>query len=279
MNAKLLHTIPLSLTMTSFLIPGLANLNHSYPQANAGNTVSHEPAFGDYSLSTHVYVPLIKRQPEYSDVDLNPVVTSTPEQPAQPTPLLPEPTATATPVVKLPMESDFHSQRWETSTKNACGPTALLMVLDYYGENKTLPEVIRSFKFSPDQGGFDPDCEQNPVCLSAGALQQIAQSTYNMSVISGDGWTFDQVYESLQNGQPVIADVTWRLVPGGTGHFVVIYGIDRENKLVYYHDPFEGADQSASWDEFSASWNGPVDAGDPLQPSGHNSWAMSVRPN
>jgi len=276
MSGKFLRTILLSITMSSFFISGFANLNLAFPQARAVTVLSQKPASGDHSVSLHVYVPLINSQPANAVSVLDPVATSTPEPSAQPTPLPVEPTVTQTPVVKLPMESDFHSQRWETSTKNACGPTALLMVLDYFGEKQPLPQVIRSFKISPANGGFDPNCRDNPVCLSADVLEQIAQSTYKLAVKAGDGWTFEQVYDALSNGQPVIADVTWRLEPGGTGHFVVIYGIDREKKMVYYHDPFDGANQSASWDQFSASWNGPVDAGDPLQPAGHRSWGMAL---
>ncbi len=276
MNGKILHTIIISITMSSFLIPGVAILNHSTPQVKPVTSLPQQPASSGQSVSLHVYVPVIQSQPAGLDVVLDPAPTGTPEPTAQPTELPSEPTVTQTPVVKLPMEGDFHSQRWETSTKNACGPTALLMVLDYYGEKQSLPEVIRSFKISPTKGGFDPNCKQNPVCLSASILEQVAESTYNLAVQAGDGWTFDKVYDALSSGHPVIADVTWRLVPGGTGHFVVIYGIDRENKTVFYHDPFEGADQSASWEEFQASWNGPVDAGDPLQPSGHSNWAIAL---
>ncbi len=276
MNGKILHTIILSITMSSFLIPGSANLNHSTSPVRPVTILPQQPAPTGQSASLHVFLPVIQSQPAELDSALDPTTTSTPEPPAQPTELPPEPTATQTPVVKLPMEGDYHSQRWETSTKNACGPTALLMVLDYYGEKQSLPEVIRSFKISPAKGGFDPNCEQNPVCLSGGILEQVAQTTYHLEVMASDDWTLDQVYDALSNGHPVIADVTWQLVPGGTGHFVVIYGIDRQNKIVYYHDPYDGADQSASWDVFSASWNGPVDAGDPLQPAGHHNWAIAL---
>ncbi len=276
MNGKILHTIILSITMSAFLIPGIANFNHSNSQIRPVTILPQQPVPTGQSVSLHVYLPVIRSEPAEQDSALDPTTTSTPEPPAQPTELPPEPPVTQTPVVKLPMEGDYHSQRWETSTKNACGPTALLMVLDYYDEKQSLPEVIRSFEISPAEGGFDPNCEQNPVCLSAGILEQVAQTTYNLEVMASEDWTFDQVYDALNAGHPVIADVTWQLVPGGSGHFVVIYGIDRENKIVYYHDPYDGADQTASWDAFSASWNGPVDAGDPLQPAGYHNWAIAL---
>ncbi len=280
MYGKLFRTLLLSITMTSFIIPGIASLRLTNPQASTAIVAQKSASSSNPNMMHHVYAPFVHSQPTSVVSVPEPATTGTleptPRPTSQPTPQPVEPKATATPVVKLPMEGDYHSQRWETSTKNACGPTALLMVLDYFGEKQPLPDVIRSFKISPAKGGFDPNCETNPVCLSAAVLEQVAHTTYKMAVKAGDGWTLDQVYDALSQGQPVIADVTWRLVPGGTGHFVVIYGIDRQNQIVYYHDPYDGADLSASWDEFLAAWNGPVDAGDPLQPDGHRSWAMAL---
>ncbi len=276
MNGKILHTIILSVTMSSFLIPGIAILNNSIPQARITTAHTQETTSDSQGYHQHVYVPVVHSQLADTNPVVVPTTTGTPEVPAQPTPEPTQPAVTPTPVVKLPMENDFHSQRWETSTKNACGPTALLMVLDYYGQGQPLPQVIRSFKISPKSGGFDPNCRQNPVCLSPSVLEQVAQNTYQLEVTASDGWTFDQVYDALSSGHPVIADVTYRLEPGGSGHFVVIYGIDLDQKLVYYHDPFDGADLTASWEEFAASWNGPVDAGDPLQPAGHRTWGMAL---
>jgi hypothetical protein len=80
----------------------------------------------------------------------------------------------------------------------------------------------------------------------------------------------------LANGQPIIADVVWRLQDEGPGHFVVIYGIDPDTRQIIYHDPYDGPDMVADWDQFATSWDGPVDRGDPLQPEGHRFWGMAV---
>jgi uncharacterized protein YvpB len=174
------------------------------------------------------------------------------------------------------MEDQYHSQRSETHLPNACGPTSLFMALDYFDLEGSLAKVIEKHQFSPQQGGYDPNCAANPVCTSPGALAQVAQEEYGLFVEAHDGWTFEEIHRSLAAGQPIIADIVWRLADDGPGHFVVIYGIDVEGKIIYYHDPYDGAEMAASWEKFSAAWDGPVDLGDPLQPEGHRFWGMAV---
>jgi hypothetical protein len=179
-------------------------------------------------------------------------------------------------VLRLPMEDHYHSQITETSLPNACGPTALMMALDYFELEESLAEVIQKLQFSPGQGGYDPYCTANPVCTSPGALIQVAGDEYGLLVDAHEGWTFDEIQNSIALGQPIIADIVWRLADEGPGHFVVIYGIDTEQELLFYHDPYDGAEKVASWEEFSTAWDGPVDQGDPLQPQGYSFWGMSL---
>lgn len=276
MYGKFLLATLLSITMASFfLVPGLAN---NFSRSQAGANSGGKPASSEKFAVSQESTPDQDLLPVKATPAGEPQAMVTPVEVSQPSPTPAAPDQSQKPV-KLAMDQDYHSQRWETSLKNACGPTSLLMVLDYFGKAQSLPDVIRSFTISPDQGGFDPTCKENPVCLSAGVLEEVANGTYNMAVEAHQDWTFEQVYQALENDRPVIADVTFQLEVGGTGHFVVIYGVDPETKSVFYHDPYEGADQSASWDQFSASWNGPVDAGDPLQPAGYHGWGMALTPN
>jgi len=174
----------------------------------------------------------------------------------------------------------YHSQLYEAGGGfDACGPAALLMVLDYLGQEKSLQKVAHLAEAIPAaDGGYDPSCSANPVCTSAGALAQVASQDYGVTVIAHDGWSFSDVRQSLANGHPVIADVTVDLRPGATGHFVVIYGVSVSRQIVYYHDPYRGSSKSATWNKFAASWGGThgilVDHGDPLQPRGHSFWGM-----
>jgi|GEM_PF-6302173 len=187
-------------------------------------------------------------------------------------------TSEATSPVYLNMGPYFHSQRNETDFANACGPTSLLIVLDYFGiTSGPLDNVIfATASIPPENGGFDQTCYANPVCLSAGVLNYVAQTTYKLSANSYEGWTFEQVYATLAQGRPVIALVTYFLTPGAAGHFVVVYGADPAARTITYHDPYSGPANTVSWSSFYAAWKGPVDVYDPLKPSGHIAWGMSL---
>lgn len=179
-------------------------------------------------------------------------------------------------IIRLPMEGQYHSQISEILLPNACGPTSLLMALDYFDLEESLADVIQKLQYSPAQGGYDPYCTANPVCTSPGALVQVAQEEYGLLVDAHEGWTFQEIQESLAAGHPIIADIVWRLAVEGPAHFVVIYGIEIEQQNLFYHDPYDGAEKEASWEEFSVAWDGPVDLGDPLHPQGHQFWGMAV---
>jgi len=177
----------------------------------------------------------------------------------------------------LPMDEDYHSQLTETNLPNACGPTSLLMVLDYYGLEKSLEVVIAHHQEIPAaEGGYDPTCTVNGVCTSPDALVQVAESVYGLGVDARQGGTFTEVQNAILEGHPIIADVNWRLVPGNFGHFVVIYGVDASDETIYYHDPYDGSHRTATWAQFSAAWDGPIDVGDPLQPEGHRLWGVAI---
>ena len=156
---------------------------------------------------------------------------------------------------------------------NSCGEASLLMVLDYWGKENSLQKVVEYAKNVGEAGAYDPACDKNPVCTSSGALVDVASKDYGMMVVSHEGWTQEQVRTSLANGRPIIAGIHYELKKGGFGHFVVIYGFDVEQQQIYYHDPLDGPNQDASWNNFFyIGWNNlkdPVDVKDPLQTRGH----------
>ncbi len=186
----------------------------------------------------------------------------------------------------------YYNQRTESGGgTTACGPASLLIVLRYYGRDTTLESIVdRASKIPFSQGGFDPKCDKkgNPVCMAAGAMEKVAQS-YGMLTEAHDDWTWEQVRTQLVQKRPVIADIniTSNGQPATTppgpdkqyvGHFVVITGLEWANRRVRYHNPFpyDGQDNTRSFDAFNVAWNGPVDKDDPLQPAGHRRWAMAA---
>lgn len=159
---------------------------------------------------------------------------------------------------------------------NACGPTALLMLLEYMSLETSLSSVIElTRQIAPQQGGFDDTCSDNPVCTSGGVLAQIAHNSYGLSVKSGDGWSQDELWNALAADNPIIVLVRTKMELSGFGHFVVVYGLDLDENLVYYQDPYEGANKEVEWDTFDEVWQSKIDKNDPLQPEGHVRWGMS----
>jgi hypothetical protein len=178
--------------------------------------------------------------------------------------------------IKLSMADDYHSQLTETYLPNACGPTSLLMVLDYYEIERSLERVIERLDISPQEGGYDPSCSVNMICMSPGAVERTAREHYYLRVDAREEWSFQEIQEALAMGSPIIADIAWQGKTQGPGHFVVIYGIDIEKEQIFYHDPYDGPGMVATFTDFEASWNGPIDVGDPLRPQGHTFWGMAI---
>lgn len=241
------------------------------------------PASGDLAAQPTPVAEVT--QPAQAEPELEQPVQTQPEtnQPAvEPEPVI-QPTASPEPLeepthrqIYLGLENDYHSQLSVPNGSSACGPAALLIALDYYNLQSSLPTLIAQASFDPQQGGYDPTCTTNVVCTSPQALARLASEEYGLDVQSGEGWTFEQVYAALEAGSPVIADIAWDASTTSLGHFVVIYGIDPENQVVYYHDPYNGAGLSATWESFNARWSHTVDVGDPLQSGGYTRWGMAI---
>lgn len=179
--------------------------------------------------------------------------------------------------VILPMEKSYYSQIYDTAVANACGPTAAIMVLDFYGLEESLQVVIDKLRAMPSEGAFDPGCYINTVCTSPYVLEGLLYE-YGLDVRSHENWTLPEVFAVVSNGYPIIVDILWDAETDSLGHFVVIYGVDLHQELIYYHDPYRGREMTASWGEFASLWEGRVDVGDPLKPEGHRFWGLEIRP-
>ncbi|MDX1438037.1 MAG: C39 family peptidase, partial [Anaerolineales bacterium] len=149
----------------------------------------------------------------------------------------------------LPMEKFYYSQIYDTDVANACGPAAALMVLDYYGLEDSMDTVIEQLQSLPSPGAYDPDCYINTVCTSPEALTMLFFDR-GLSVFPHEDWTLDEVFAVVSRGHPIIADILWDPQTESLGHFVVIYGVDLDRELLYYHDPYRGQEMVTPWDEF-----------------------------
>jgi hypothetical protein len=178
----------------------------------------------------------------------------------------------------LPLEKIYYSQIYDTDVANACGPAAALMVLNYYGLEDSMDVVINQLKNMPSPGAFDPGCYINTVCTSPDALTKLF-SEYGLRVYPHEDWTLAEIFAVVSKGNPIIADILWDPSTESLGHFVVIYGVDLNAEILYYHDPYRGREMTANWDEFASLWEGKVDVGDPLKPEGHHFWGLEIGPN
>ena len=175
----------------------------------------------------------------------------------------------------LPIEKTYYSQIYDTDVANACGPAVALMVLDYYGLEDSMDIVISQLKNMPSPGAFDPGCYINTVCTSPDALTRLFYE-YGLRVYSHEDWTLAEIFAVVSKGNPIIADILWDPSTKSLGHFVVIYGVDLTQQILYYHDPYRGREMTAHWNDFASLWEGRVDVGDPLKPEGHQFWGLEI---
>ena len=167
-------------------------------------------------FSGRVYLPIQARAEAASVEPTQPEVITLPvETPVVATPEPPKKTS-----ARLPMEDDYHSQVTETSTKNACGPTSLLMVLDYYDLKESLAKVIKKARFSPAEGGFDPTCQENLAVQADAVLALLLhfQRQVDRAVLivdAGVGILFRiELFEVLELIQPQEAELPHLAVVG-----------------------------------------------------------------
>jgi hypothetical protein len=177
----------------------------------------------------------------------------------------------------LPLEKSYYSQIYDTDVANACGPASALMVLDYYGLEDSMGVVIDRLQSLPSPGAFDPGCYINTVCTSPDALSMLLYD-YGLQVNPHEDWTLSEIFAVTAKGHPIIADILWDPSTESMGHFVVIYGVDLNQQVLYYHDPYRGREMTAHWDDFASLWEGKVDVGDPLKPEGHYFWGLEIGP-
>jgi len=181
----------------------------------------------------------------------------------------------------------YHDQLEETEEPyngtTSCAATSLVMILDHLGLEDDVNVILDYLAaIPPEQGGYSPDCSDNPVCISVLAMAQVAEDYYCSSVDQHENWDQDQVIEALDGGLPVSILANYGLSPdeAAYGHQFTLIGYTDHGDQVIYHDPWEqwpwaGPDRTTSWDTLEAAWDGPIDAGDPLQPEGHVFWGMT----
>jgi ABC-type bacteriocin/lantibiotic exporter with double-glycine peptidase domain len=124
-------------------------------------------------------------------------------------------------------------------TQYQCGPAALATVLNYYGRHVT-PEQIAQEIYRPRMKGT----------LSLDLWQYAKTQDLQASVQQGS-WEFLEMHVSRE--RPIIAFLNFGFREVPLGHFLVVVGVDRDDKSVI---AYSGTDknQRIPFDRFKAAW-------------------------
>jgi ABC-type bacteriocin/lantibiotic exporter with double-glycine peptidase domain len=124
-------------------------------------------------------------------------------------------------------------------TQYQCGPASLATVLNYWGRHVT-PEQIAQEIYRPGMKGT----------LSLDLWQYAKAKDFQASVRQGS-WEFLETQVSRE--RPIIAflNLGFRLVP--LGHFLVVVGVDPEDKSVIAYSGVE-KNQRIPFDRFKEAW-------------------------
>jgi hypothetical protein len=127
---------------------------------------------------------------------------------------------------------------------NNCGPAALKMVLDYYGQDDTQQEIAAYTRPHPSDSN-----------VSAEELVAYA-SHIGMMGIARENGTLDRLKLLLSNGFPVILEVglSRNDTGGWIGHDVLIAGYDDAGAHFVVMDPLTGPQQKLAQDVLDAGW-------------------------
>ena len=137
----------------------------------------------------------------------------------------------------------------------ACGPTALAMIADYYGMNASVPDLMQMAGTS-NVG--------TPINVLAAVAQEIGltNTTSNTSnsagnifsnlvdAFSGGSSSYDTVADALANGNPAIVNVDLNQYSGG--HALVVTGISGGE--VYVNNPVNGQEEAYGEEQFMTMW-------------------------
>lgn len=121
-------------------------------------------------------------------------------------------------------------------THGYCGPTALRMVLDYYGLEKTEEELARLVGATKEEG-----CDPWQIASAAKKLGFQAHYIKNSSI--------NEIKRLLAEGIPPIVD--WNPKPNH-GHYSVVVGIEKDRIIIA--DSGRGYTFSMDLEEFQKKW-------------------------
>ena len=147
------------------------------------------------------------------------------------------------------------------SRVTSCGEAVLVMAYNYANPQTTLAEAD-VIQYAISQNYFTPDRAPFTSPANMVNLVQHYQADYTTGNVTNPAKALNLLARNIQQGQPVMIDVTtWLDQPFSGAHFVLVTGlsIDPSNdKLVitiHYNNPLTGRNESAPWDGKTGIWN------------------------
>ena len=124
-------------------------------------------------------------------------------------------------------------------TQYQCGPASLAAVLNYWGRDVTPDRIVKEIYRPPMKGILNAD------------LWQYAKSQNLRATIKHGSWEFLERNVSLN--RPVIAFVNFGPQQVPMGHFLVVVGLDPNDKSVITYSGLN-KDERIPYEGFKAAW-------------------------
>ena len=128
---------------------------------------------------------------------------------------------------------------------NGCGAACAAMILDYWS--------ARSPGAAPPPGAASPQAELRPgkLGITASALEAYLRSR-SLRVFAFAGQWSD-LHHHVARGRPLVVALDQ---PGAARHFVVVAGVDPEQRVVLVNDPARRKLLKVARAEFERAWRG-----------------------
>jgi len=127
-----------------------------------------------------------------------------------------------------------------------CGPTALAMVLNYYGVKKKKEELRDDLRWDPKLG------------VSPQKMLSFPFKKYGFKIDFIKEGSIEKVMEYITQNNPVIVR-QWinydAKLKGDAGHWRVVIGYDHEKQRIYMRDPSRRGSSSISYKQFLDLWD------------------------
>ena len=125
-------------------------------------------------------------------------------------------------------------------TDYSCGPVCLRMVFEHLGRIYSEEKLIALCKANKKEG-------TNHVPIKKEVEKE------GFVYIEGTHGTIKYLINSIESGYPVI--INYIDPVSESGHYAIVIGYDKKDKIIIIADPCNGNDFSISWNELKKRWH------------------------